>query len=63
MSLFVNTTANVLYFIHFLLPARAFCVSWGLVVLITPYPLSAVNPNRLRGVSDVGAWNEKWGRG
>jgi len=54
---------HVLYFIQFLLPAIAFCVSEELVVLITPYPLSVFNRNRLRDVSDVGAWNEKWGGG
>jgi len=46
---------HVLYFIQFLLPAIAFCVSEELVVLITPCPLSAFNRKRLRGVSDVGA--------
>jgi len=50
---------HVLYFIQFLLPAIAFCVSEELVVLITPCPLSVFNRKRLRGVSGVGAWNEK----
>jgi len=48
---------HVLYFILFLLPAIAFCVSEELVVLIIPYPLSAFN-RRLRGVSDVRAGKE-----
>jgi len=34
---------HVLYFIQFLLPVIAFCVSEELVVLITPCPLSALN--------------------
>jgi len=54
---------HVLYFIQFLLRAIVFCVSEALAFLITPYPLSAFNRKRLRGVSDVGAWNEKRGDG
>jgi len=54
---------HALDFIQFLLPTTAFCVSEELVVLITPYPLSGFNRNRLRGVLDVGAGNEKRGDG
>jgi len=54
---------HVLYFIQFLLPVIAFCVSEALAFLITPCPLSAFNRKRLRGVSDVGSWNEKRGGG
>jgi len=39
---------HILYFIQFLLPAIAFCVSEELVVLITHCPLSAFNCKRLR---------------
>jgi len=50
---------HVLYFIQLLLPATAFSVSKELLDLIIPCPLSAFDSNRLRGVSDVGALNEK----
>jgi len=50
---------HVLHFIRFLLPSIVFYMSEELVVLITPCPLFAFNRKRLRGVSDVGAGNEK----
>jgi len=39
---------HALYFIQFLFPAIAFCVSEELVALISPYPLSAFNRNHGR---------------
>jgi len=63
MSLFVKCDREILYFIQFLLPVIAFCVSEELVILITPCPLSALNCKRLQGISDISTWNEKRGSG
>jgi len=51
------------YFILFLLPAIACCVSEELVVMTNLCLLFAFYCNWLRGVSHVGAWNEKRGGG